>query len=283
MAVRKAIRCVYPTKSDAPVRGLAPASNSTTNMLTACPGLCSFHLSPLGERNFLWVACSSNGSYVEGDYPQPSLSRFVRDIFDHSGISLTDVVTKYFGLAYYWLPTLDREAVYVEAAHFISDEGVNNDAFALLLLCMHIFAESPCESQFQSTQSTLYRTARQLFVILQSSPSISTRTLLQCGIILTTYACGHGLGKEAYETLTICIGLIRRLSMDGYAATGARHSRGQESYDQLELDLCWSGIILLDRYATKTIKVMMMGGDTNFVNETAPLPSPTSIVACPIW
>ncbi|KAM0261872.1 hypothetical protein ACHAQJ_002075 [Trichoderma viride] len=247
MAVRKAVRCVYPTKSDAPVRVLTPVSNSTANMLIPCSSPCRFHLSSLGERNLLWAACSSNGSDAEGDCSQPSLSHLVREIFDHGGIHITDVVAKYFCLAYYWLPTLDKETVHGEAAHFISGSAANHDAFALLLLSMHVFAESPCQHQPQSTQIALYRTARQLFVILQSSPDIQFRTLLQCGIILTTYACGHGLSSEAYETLTICIGLIRRLSIDGYVVEGSKSGAVQDHYSQLELDLCWSGIILLDR------------------------------------
>ncbi|KAL7933271.1 hypothetical protein V8C35DRAFT_322622 [Trichoderma chlorosporum] len=243
----KSIRCVYPTKNDLIVHGLVPVSSSTSHMLIPCSRPCRFHLSPHGERDLLWAACSKQGSYTQASYSQPSLHHTVREIFDHSGINVTDVVTKYFALAYNWLPTLDRETVYDEAARFNFDEAVSHDAFALLLLCMHTFAESPCEMQYQPAQSVLYRTSRQLFVILQSSPDISARTLLQCGIILTNYACGHGLSKEAYETLTICIGLIRRLSIDGYAVTEPRICTGHNLYDQLELDLCWSGIILLDR------------------------------------
>ncbi|KAK4084264.1 uncharacterized protein Triagg1_744 [Trichoderma aggressivum f. europaeum] len=120
-------------------------------------------------------------------------------------------ITSYFDLAHYWLPILDREAVYDEAARFNLDEAGNHDAFALLLLY------------------------------------IPARTLLQCGIILTAYACGHGMTKEAYETLTICIGLIRRLSIDDYVTAGPRMGADHSLYDHLELDLCWSGIILLDR------------------------------------
>ncbi|UKZ75060.1 hypothetical protein TrVFT333_002732 [Trichoderma virens FT-333] len=247
MAVRKAIRCVYPTKNDVAVHALVPVASSTSHMLIPCSRPCRFHLSPHGERDLLWAACSKPGAYIQGNYSQPSLYHVVRDIFDQSGISVTDVVAKYFDLAYYWLPTLDREAVCDEAARFNLCEAVNHDAFALLLLCMHAFAEGPCEIQAQSTQSVLYRTSRQLFVILQTSPDIPARTLLQCGIILTTYACGHGMSKEAYEILTICIGLIRRLSIDGYVAAESRMGMDHNRYDQLELDLCWSGIILLDR------------------------------------
>ncbi|KAM6483474.1 hypothetical protein HDV62DRAFT_328646 [Trichoderma sp. SZMC 28011] len=243
----KAIRCVYPTKDNGAVGGLVPVSSSTSHMLIPCSRPCSFHLSPHGERDLLWAACSRQGSYMQGGYSQPTLYHVVRDIFDHSGISVTDVVTRYFDLAHYWLPILDRRAVYDEAARFNLDEAGNHDAFALLLLCMHTFTESPCENQPQPTQNLLYRTLRQLFVILQSSPDILARTLLQCGIILTAYACGHGMTQEAYETLTICIGLIRRLSIDNYVTTEPRVGADHGLYDHLELDLCWSGIILLDR------------------------------------
>ncbi|KAL7810346.1 hypothetical protein V8C44DRAFT_333020 [Trichoderma aethiopicum] len=215
-------------------------------MVTACSRHCRFHLSPLGERELLWAACSKNGSHKEDVFSQPSLSRLVRDIFDHGGISATNVVTKYFDLAYHWLPTLDREATYDEAARFHLDEPADHDAFALLLLCMHLFAENPCEDYAQSIPNGLYRTIRKLFAILQSSTGPSAFTLLQCGIILTTYACGHCLSREAYETLTMCIGLIRGLSIDGYNMTVTHKRTNCDSSQQLELDRCWSGIILLD-------------------------------------
>ena len=243
---RKAVRCVYPSKSDTAIRGLVLIS-STSHMLTPCSGLCKFHLSPLGERELLWAACSKNSPQREDILTQPSLSRLVRDIFHQGGITATNVATKYFDLAYHWLPTLNRDAIYDEAESFHLKEWADHDAFALLLLCMHLFADSPCEDQTQLTPNALYRTSRQLFAILHSNAGISAYKLLQCGIILTTYACGHGLSKEAYETLTICIGVIRGLSIDGYKETNTHKREDTDSHDQLELDCCWSGIVLLDR------------------------------------
>lgn len=249
MAVRKAVRCVYPTKNDVPARGLAPIFNSTADMLLPCSNPCRFHLSSLGERNLLWAACSNYSSYIEGDSSQASLSFLVRDIFGHASIDLTDVVAKYFSLAYYWFPFLDKDTVYSQTAQFISGGFIsggaaNRDNFALLLLSMHIFSESPCQYSPHPAQSALYRTARQLFAVLQSSPDIQ---LLQCGIILTMYACGHGLGREAYETLTLCIGLIRRLGFSEYFAADTKDSAVKDYRSQHELDLHWSAIILLDR------------------------------------
>ncbi|KAL7814467.1 hypothetical protein V8C26DRAFT_421411 [Trichoderma gracile] len=242
----KAVRCVYPSKSDAAVRELVLVSNAD-HMITACSRSCRFHLSPLGERELLWAACSKNSPHKEDVFSQPSLSRLVGGIFNHGGISATDVVTKYFDLAYHWLPTLDRDVTYDKTARFNLGEPVDHDAFALLLLCMHLFAESPCEDHTQPSPSTLYRTSRQLFAILHSSTGTSAPTLLQCGIILTAYACGHGLSREAYEALTMCIGLIRGLSIDGYHMTDIYKSTNTNHSEQLELDRCWSGIILLDR------------------------------------
>lgn len=243
MAVRKSVRCVYPTRHDAPARGLAPLVNSTADMLFPCSSPCGFHLSPLGERSLLWAACSSYGSFIQGDFSAPSPSHLVRDVFGHVSIAITDVVAKYFSLAYHWFPFLDRDAVHGRASQFISG-AANHDGFALLLLCMHLFSESPCQHSPHPAQSVLYRTARQLFAVLQTSPDIQ---LLQCGIILTMYSCGHGLGREAYQTLTICIGLIRRLSFSEYLVAGPTGSVITDYRSQQELDLHWSAIILLDR------------------------------------
>jgi hypothetical protein len=248
MAVRKSVRCVYPTKIDVAARGLAPTFNSTADMLVLCGNPCHFHLSPLGERNLLWAACSSHSPYMDGGSSQPSLSHFVGDIFAHASIHVTDVVAKYFSLAFYWFPFLDKDAVYSQAAQFASSSAANRDDFALLLLSMHLFSESLCQHSPHPAHSALYRTARQLFAVLQSSPDTTPDIqLLQCGIILTMYACGHGLGREAYETLTLCIGLIRRLSFSEYFAADSKSSTIRDYYSQQELDLHWSAIILLDR------------------------------------
>ncbi|KAK1247488.1 hypothetical protein MKX07_002397 [Trichoderma sp. CBMAI-0711] len=45
----------------------------------------------------------------------------------------------------------------------------------------------------------------------------------------------------------MCIGLIRGLSINGYNTTDTRTSLNIDHSEQLELDRCWSGIILLDR------------------------------------
>ncbi|KAM0485402.1 hypothetical protein ACHAPX_001388 [Trichoderma viride] len=276
MAVRKAVRCVYPTKNDAPARGLAPIFNSTADMLMPCSSPCGFHLSPLGERNLLWAACSNYSSYIEGDSSQASLSFLVRDIFGHACIDVTDIVAKYFSLAYHWFPFLDKDTVYSQAAQFISSGyslggAANRDNSALLLLSMHIFSERPCQYSPHPAQSALYRTARQLFAVLQSSPDIQ---LVQCGIILTMYACGHGLGREAYETLTLCIGLIRRLGFSEYYAAGSMNSAVKDYRCQQELDLHWSAIILLDR----TIALSTIDHCLPYLVEEAHLPPNSAIL-----
>ncbi|KAL6905059.1 hypothetical protein GGI43DRAFT_421299 [Trichoderma evansii] len=269
----KSIRCVYPTKTDVSARGLVPISNDTADMLTSCFGSCRFHLSPIGERNLIWAACSNHGSYIEGDSSQPPLSQLVRDIFGHASIHVTDVVANYISLAYHWFPFLDKDTIYGQAAQFISGDAANHDDFALLLLSMHVFSEGLCAYSPNPAQSALYRTARQLFAVLQSSPDVQVRVLLQCGIILTMYACGHGLGREAYETLTICIGLIRRLSFSEYVA-GSKNSAIKDYHSQVELDLHWSAIILLDR----TIVLSTIDHCLPYLVEEAHLPPNSAIL-----
>lgn len=58
-------------------------------------------------------------------------------------------------------------ATYDKAARFHLDDPVDQDALALLLLCMHLFAESPCEDYAQPIPNKLYRTSRILFAILK--------------------------------------------------------------------------------------------------------------------
>ncbi|KAI8661409.1 Zn(2)-C6 fungal-type domain-containing protein [Fusarium keratoplasticum] len=206
---------------------------------------CSFDLSLLAERYLIWAACASDDSVGdEGSHAQPTLSTLVQDIFSAGGVDLPAMIETYFTIAHSWLPILDKEQLYLDIGHLLGYPGYQNDVVALLLLCIYIFIQQPCQHPNHSVKSGLYRTARRLFFLLQTSAHSSDIALLQSGLLLVAYELGHGMSKDAYGTLGVCTSLAQQLSLEPDGC-----DRGMiQRLEITQLDLCWSGIVLLDRY-----------------------------------
>lgn len=212
-------------------------------MLVHLRDSCSFDLTPLAERYLIWAACASDSVGDEGSHAQPTLSTLAQDIFSAGGANLHTMIETYFAIAHSWLPILDKEQLYLDTDHLFRYPGYQNDVTALLLVCIYIFIQQPCQHPNHSVRSALYRTARRLFFLLQTSAHVSKIALLQSGILLAAYELGHGMSKDAYGTLGVCTSLAQQLSLE---PTGCDRDMIQRP-EITQLDLCWSGIVLLDR------------------------------------
>lgn len=214
-------------------------------MLVHLRDSCSFDLSLLAERYLIWAACASDDSVGdEGSHAQPTLSTLIQDIFSAGGVDLPATIETYFAIAHSWLPILDKEQLYLDISHLLGYPGYQNDVTALLLVCIHIFIQQPCQHPNHSVRSALYRTARRLFFLLQTSARSPSIALLQSGLLLAAYELGHGMSKDAYGTLGVCTSLAQQLSLEPDGCDRGMIQRPEIT----QLDLCWSGIILLDRY-----------------------------------
>lgn len=190
------------------------------------------------------------------------MSSLVRDIFSAGCVNLSVVVEVYLAVAHGWLPVLDKELLRSTTASFLAntrqdskedDEEDNDDTFALLLTCIYIFIEEPCRHPNHPVKSALYHASRRLFFLLQTSdrPSpASLLTLLQAGLLLVAFELGHGMSEDAYATLAVCISLAQKLSLEATESSSSseRGCEGEGERQMTKLDLCWSGIIMLDRY-----------------------------------
>ena len=204
-------------------------------------------MSPLAERYLVWAACASDSDREdESSHSQPTLSSLIQDIFTAGGVDLRTTIETYFSIAHNWLPILDKEQLYFDTSHLLGRPDYQNDVLALLLLCIYIFIQPPCQHPNHSVKTALYRTARRLFFLLQLSSHGSDIGLLQSGLLLVTYGLGHGLSKDAYGTLSVCTSLAQQLSPGESKMDDCRQDKGPRP-EITKLDLCWSGIILLDR------------------------------------
>lgn len=241
---RKAIACDYKATASSRSSPFSPGTQVEAAVLVHLRDSCSFDLTPVAERYLIWAACTSDDSVGdEGSHAQPTLSTLVQDIFAAGGVDLPAMIETYFTIAHSWLPILDKEQLYLDISH-LGYPGYQNDAGALLLLCIYIFIQQPCQHPNHSVKSALYRTARRLFFLLQTSAHSSDIALLQSGLLLVAYELGHGMSKDAYGTLGVCTSLAQQLSL----GSDSCHQGIMQRSEITQLDLCWSGIVLLDRY-----------------------------------
>ena len=240
------VACVYQSATTA--TGIPPHSPFGTDAQVHVEDLvhlrdsCSFDLSPLGERYMLWVGCEALEEHrIE---IQPTLGGLIKSVFVAGGVDLEAVVDAYCTVAYNWLPILDKEQLRLETYRALTQTGNCDDILAIVWLCTHIFMQEPCGHLHHAVDSALYRTARRLVFVLQTSTYSSDIGLLQAGILLTSYEIGHGLINEAHGTLAVCTALAQQLSLHPDSV----HSHGMAAQScKTQLQLCWGAIILLDR------------------------------------
>ncbi|KAI8662450.1 Zn(2)-C6 fungal-type domain-containing protein [Fusarium sp. Ph1] len=241
----KAVACDYKATASSQISAFSPGTQVEAAVLVHLRDSCSFDLSPLAERYLIWAACASDDSAGdEGNHAQPTLSTLIQGIFSAGGVDLPAMIETYFTIAHSWLPILDKEQLYLDISHLLGYPGYQNDVTALLLICIHIFLQQPCQHPNHSVRSALYRTARRLFFLLQTSARSPSIALLQSGLLLAAYELGHGMSKDAYGTLGVCTSLAQQLSLEPGGCDRGMIQRSEIT----QLDLCWSGIVLLDRY-----------------------------------
>ncbi|EXM16629.1 hypothetical protein FOTG_15060 [Fusarium oxysporum f. sp. vasinfectum 25433] len=246
----KRITCDYKATPSSQPSIFSPGTQVEPVELVHLRDSCRFDLSPLAERYLVWAACASDSDRDdESSHSQPTLSSLIQDIFTAGGVDLRTTIETYFSIAHNWLPILDKEQLYFDTSHLLRRPDYQNDVLALLLLCIYIFIQPPCQHPNHSVKTALYRTARRLFFLLQLSSHGSDIGLLQSGLLLVTYGLGHGLSKDAYGTLSVCTSLAQQLSPGVSKMDNCRQDNGPRP-EITKLDLCWSGIILLDNTIT---------------------------------
>ena len=112
----------------------------------------------------------------------------------------------------------------------------------MLILAMYTVIRKPCIEQKHLMNTTLFATMRRIFMVrVAESTSL---TMLQVGLLLVYYACGHGLSKDAHIILTTCVGLARLLHIDVDSAFIADGTCNQ-------IIACRWALVLLDRHGSQ--------------------------------
>ena len=193
-----------------------------------CPSC--FDLSPLGARELLQAASIDEGPCY--------LAQLATEILETAQICATDLADDYCASIHPWLPVIDPEHL---RSWLVSWPHSSDAELAPLIWALYLVTRRPCMSNGHSMCSMLYQSIRQMFV-LRASIGATLKTL-QAGLLITYYACGHGLPRDAHVTLATCVTVARLM---GFDFEGSNYPASPNDPNSV----CWWAMILLDRYVT---------------------------------
>ncbi|KAI1272535.1 hypothetical protein F5Y07DRAFT_379423 [Xylaria sp. FL0933] len=235
--VRKSLRCDYTApKDDAALFNQAskPQKAAVADIVVLRTDSCLPSLTEVGWSLLFDTVHNPLTTQEEAR----GLSILVQKILEGVGTSPVDAAQTFRASIYPWFPILDPEAL-IRRSESSGDQDANVRS-ALLILCMHIINQTPCQHEDHVAHSSLYLAARRLFLLFQNSEkSQSSVALLQAGLLITLYECTHGLWDVAYLSLANCIALSQ---LAGLSYTDGFSSRG-DSYGRA----CAWAAVLLDR------------------------------------
>lgn len=113
-----------------------------------------------------------------------------------------------------------------------------------MVWAVYLATRRPCIADSHSMHNMIYETARQMFMLRASGSA--TLELLQAGLLITYYACGHGLPRDAHMTLATCLTLARLMGFDFEEMKDRASPDDQHS-------VCRWAIVLLDRYVLRPL------------------------------
>jgi hypothetical protein len=194
---------------------------------------CCFDLSDHGARELLEAARADNDTC--------HLARTLSNILDSTKITATDLMEEYFATIHPWFPIIDQHRF---RSRLRSWSQPGDAALATVVSSIFLVTRRPCIDDDHSTGNLLYQTTKQMFMLRAAGKP--TLELLQAGLLVTYYACGHGFPQEAYMILSTCVAIAQLMGLD-FDAT-RKHSELDS-----ECSACQWAIILLDRFVNSNL------------------------------
>jgi hypothetical protein len=156
-------------------------------------------------------------------------------LFEAAQVTGARLMDEYFATIHPWLPIIDQESF---CSRLLLWPQTSDVVLATLMWCFFLITKRPCLNDGHSMNNLMYQTARQMFMV-QVSGEV-TLPLLQAGLLITYYACGHGMPREAHVTLATCVAIAQLMGIDLEDMTDLSGPHDERS-------ACQRAIVLLDR------------------------------------
>jgi hypothetical protein len=163
------------------------------------------------------------------------LAQLISEIFKSAEMTITGLLDDYFATIHRHLPILNQENF---RSRLVLWPQSGNAGLAILLWALYHVTRRPCPDDDHPMHNLSYRTNKQVFMLQISAGT--TLELLQGGLLIAYYECGHGLPQEAHITLANCVTIARLMGLDFEEIGGGPCLT--------EFSACWWAIVLLDRY-----------------------------------
>ncbi|KAF2194385.1 hypothetical protein K469DRAFT_650145 [Zopfia rhizophila CBS 207.26] len=163
------------------------------------------------------------------------LARLICEFFDTARITIKDIVDDYCATIHPWLPIIDQEQLRTRLGSWPQSGDAE---LATLIWALYLVTRRPCVNNGHSMRNLSYQTLGQIFMLRATAGA--TLELLQAGLLITYYACGHGLPRDAYMTLATCVTIARLMGFDFEDTNDPPGLDSQHS-------VCRWAIVLLDR------------------------------------
>lgn len=171
----------------------------------------------------------------------PNLSKLVYEILDFADVDMAVVLGEFSPCISAWCPIIPENLLQRCANDLANQvprpERVN---YPLLLLCLWLVTRRACADTQHVRQCELYRTLKLLLGLLQGRSEVELGGV-QVGMLIAVYEVGHGMQRQAIQTMASCAALLRILELD------ARKKGVMEAVELME----WlqASMLFLDRYA----------------------------------
>lgn len=188
---------------------------------------CCLDISDYGARELLEAVRADNGSV--------SLAHLISSILEAAQITIRSLIDEYFATIHTWFPIINETQL---RSQILLWPETNDATLATLMWSFYLITRRPCTDD-HSINNLLYRTTKQIFMLQASGDA--TLELLQAGLIITYYACGHGLRRDAHMTLATCFAMAQLLDLEFEGMSNSSELDNESSP-------CRWAIILLDRF-----------------------------------
>jgi hypothetical protein len=168
------------------------------------------------------------------------LSELVYEILDLADGNLPVVLEEFGPCIQQCCPILPEEFLR-GGRHDLSQRMSRVKDFKTLLLCLSLWlvTKRTCTHVEHIDRSELYRALKQVLAVLQSRKEVELETV-QVSVLIAVYEAGHGLHRQASQTLACCIALLRILAF---------HARKRSDSVLTEiLEWITVSVLMLDRY-----------------------------------
>ena len=167
------------------------------------------------------------------------MARLTTKILEDVEVMAMDLKDDYCASIHPWLPIVDPEQI---CSHVASLPQCGHAESGMPVWALYLVTQRACKAYGHDMRSTLYQTVKQVFILVASEDATLQR--IQAGLLITYYACGQRLPRDAHMILAICVAMARLMGINFEQITDTAGLDKQHA-------ICRWAIVILDTCVTE--------------------------------